>query len=152
MIDPSADAVIARPCAFSVGAQVVIRLPVLRLYASTFARAVSLVPAAAPAGRAEVNLPVAYTVLPTTTWSQTTPLICTVGSESAETVAGVPLDVGAVSAPAGAAASTEVPSTAAATTTHALTVHERVDDVVVAIRSPSRPPEDASAVDCRPRS
>ena len=52
-------------------------------------RTVSWVPAAAPAGRALVNFPVAYTVLPTTTCDQTTPLICTVGSASAVTVAGV---------------------------------------------------------------
>src|SRR4051794_21361854 len=66
-----------------------------------FDRGVSFVPAGDPAGRAEVNSPVAYTVLPTTTWSQTTPLICTVGSASALTVVSVTGGTGAVSAVAG---------------------------------------------------
>src|SRR5664279_1228754 len=47
-------------------------------------------PAATPGGRALVKLPVAYTVLLTTTWLQTTPLICQVGNTSALTVAGTP--------------------------------------------------------------
>ena len=53
------------------------------------ARGVSCWPGAAPAGRAEVNSPTAYTVLPTTSWSHTTPLIWTVGRASAVTVAEV---------------------------------------------------------------
>ena len=47
-----------------------------------------LTPGAAPAGRALVKEPAAYTVLPTTTWVQTTPLTCTVSNGSVETVAG----------------------------------------------------------------
>src|ERR671913_1600090 len=66
-----------------------------------FDRGVSLVPAAEPAGRAEVNWPVAYTRLPTTTWSQTTPLTWTVGSASAAAVGVVSGGTGAVSARAG---------------------------------------------------
>src|SRR5690348_10997260 len=68
-----------------------------------FERGVWLLPAADPAGRAWLKLPVAYTVLPTTTCDQTTPLTCTVGSESAETVDSVTGGTGAVSASAGAA-------------------------------------------------
>ena len=66
-----------------------------------FDRGVSFVPGAAPAGRAWVNWPVAKTRLPTITWSQTTPLICTVGSAAAETVSSDG-SAGAVSAAAGA--------------------------------------------------
>ncbi len=51
-----------------------------------FERGVSFAPGAAPAGRAWLNSPVAKTRSPTITWSQTTPLICTVGSAAADTV------------------------------------------------------------------
>src|SRR5262245_49467538 len=67
-----------------------------------FERGVSFTPGAAPAGRALVNWPVAYTRLPTISWFHTTPLICTVGSAAAETVSGSP-GAGAVSAAAGGA-------------------------------------------------
>ena len=43
-------------------------------------------PTATPGGRAFVKLPVTYTVLPTTAWLHTTPLICQVGRASAPTV------------------------------------------------------------------
>src|SRR6478735_3474989 len=66
-----------------------------------FERGVSFVPGAAPAGRAWLNSPVAKTRSPTITWSQTTPLICTVGSAAADTVS-TDGSTGAVSAPAGA--------------------------------------------------
>src|SRR3712207_8776508 len=52
-------------------------------------RHTSPTPAGAPAGRAVLNRPATYTVLPTTTCAQATPLICTVGSGSAVTVTGV---------------------------------------------------------------
>src|SRR5829696_4597250 len=78
-----------------------------------FDRGVSFVPAAQPAGRAELNCPVAYTRLPTTTWSQTTPLTCTVGSASAATVGVVSGGTGAVSARAGVA-SRDAPASARA--------------------------------------
>jgi hypothetical protein len=57
--DPSGDATIARPPAFSDGAQDVTRSPVVRSKARMFDRGVSFVPAGLPAGRAEVNSPVA---------------------------------------------------------------------------------------------
>src|ERR1700674_690863 len=66
-----------------------------------FERAVSFVPGADPAGRACVNLPVAYTRFPTITCAQTTPLICTVGNAAADTVSGNEGSTGAVSAAAG---------------------------------------------------
>ena len=92
-----------RPCAFSEWLKEVIRAPVVMLYASRLDRVVSLLPAAEPDGRALLKLPVTYTVLPTVTWAQATPSICTVGSASAVTVAGVPAG-GAESARAGPAA------------------------------------------------
>ena len=49
-----------------------------------------------------VNWPVTKTRLPTITWSQTTPLICTVGSAAADTVSGSDGSGGIVSAAAGA--------------------------------------------------
>src|SRR4051794_35042778 len=61
-------------------------------------------PCVAPAGHACVKLPAAYTVLPTVTCAQTTPLSWTVGSGSADTVVGVAGSGGLVSACAGAAA------------------------------------------------
>ena len=64
-------------------------------------RGVSFVPGSAPAGRADVNCPVANTRLPTITWSQTTPLICTVGNAAADTVSGTDGSGGTVSAAAG---------------------------------------------------
>ena len=67
-----------------------------------FERGVSFTPAAAPAGRACENWPVAYTRFPTMIESHTTPLICTVGSGAAVTVSSDG-SVGAVSAAAGAA-------------------------------------------------
>ena len=66
-----------------------------------FERGVSFVPGSAPAGRAWVNWPVAKTRLPTITWSQTTPLICTVGNAAADTVSGTDGSGGTVSAAAG---------------------------------------------------
>ena len=78
--------------------------------ASRFARGVRFVPAAAPAGRALLKRPPAYTVLPTTAWDQTTPSICTVGSRSAVTVVAGGWMMGAGAACAGAApASTSPP-------------------------------------------
>ena len=65
-----------------------------------FERAVWFVPAAAPAGRACVNLPVANTRFPTMTWDHTTPLIWTVGNAAADTVSGNDGSTGAVSAAA----------------------------------------------------
>src|SRR6476661_2192003 len=47
-------------------------------------------PGATPGGRALVKLPVTYTMLLTTTWLQTTPLICQVGNASALMVGGTP--------------------------------------------------------------
>ena len=52
---PSADPTIARPWALRVGANPVSSAPVVMSYARMFERGVSLVPAAAPAGRALVN-------------------------------------------------------------------------------------------------
>src|SRR3712207_1127767 len=52
-------------------------------------RHTSPTPAGAPAGRAVLNRPATYTVLPTTTCAHATPLICAVGSGSAVTVTGV---------------------------------------------------------------
>src|SRR3954451_1707131 len=66
-----------------------------------FERAVWLVPAADPAGRAWLNFPVTYTRLPTTTCAQATPSIWTVGRASALTVVCVTGGTGAVSASAG---------------------------------------------------
>src|SRR3954452_45410 len=99
MRDPSGEAMMLRPCPFSVWLKVVIRAPVVRLNASILARGVVLVPAAAPAGRALVKLPVAYTVFPTVTIDHTTPFTWTVPRPSAATVAGVPAS-GRVSAEA----------------------------------------------------
>ena len=87
---PSGDASTWRTCALMFGANVVMSAPVVMSYARRFERGVSFVPAAAPAGRALENEPAAYTTLPTTAWSHTMPLICTVGSESAVTVVGSP--------------------------------------------------------------
>ena len=56
---PSADAAIVSPCAFSVGANSGISAPVVMSKARMLARGVSLVPRAAPAGRAWENDPVA---------------------------------------------------------------------------------------------
>src|SRR6187551_816276 len=67
------------------------------------ARGVSSVPIGAPAGRAEVKDPTAYTVSPMIVWSQITPSIWTVGSASALTVESVVGGSGAVSAVAGEA-------------------------------------------------
>ena len=47
------------PCASRLGAQVVSRAPVVMSKARMFERGVSFEPAAEPAGRAEVNEPVA---------------------------------------------------------------------------------------------
>src|SRR3954470_6129477 len=66
-----------------------------------FERAVWLVPAADPAGRAWLNFPVTYTRLPTTTCAQATPSLWTVGRASALTVVCVTGGTGAVSASAG---------------------------------------------------
>ena len=67
------------------------RLPVVMSNAKTlFASTSPAPPTATPGGRARVNSPVTYAVLPTTTESQTTPLTCQVGRPSADTVAGVP--------------------------------------------------------------
>ncbi len=89
---------IVRPCAFSEWLKPLTGLPVRMSYAKMFCAAISPVPpAATPGGRALVKLPVTYTVLPTSTWLQATPLICHVGKASALTVAGVPV-AGAVSA------------------------------------------------------
>src|SRR3712207_2914925 len=63
--------------------------PPLFRSAGRLPRGVSAVPAGTPAGRALVNLPAAYTVVPTTAWDHTTPSTCTVGSGSAVTVVGV---------------------------------------------------------------
>ena len=76
------------------------RLPVVMSNANTlFASTSPAPPTGTPGGRARVNSPVTYAVLPTTTESQTTPLTCQVGRPSADTVAGVP-GAGAVSAEA----------------------------------------------------
>ena len=82
-------------------------------------------PTATPGGRAVLKAPVAKTVLPTTTWLQTTPLICQVGRTSTETVGGVTgvvTSCGAVSAAADPAGMTVRPTATtaveAADTTH----------------------------------
>jgi hypothetical protein len=59
MVWPFAEAAMVWPVPFSVGAQVVIRFPVVMLYARMFARGVWFWPAAEPAGRAWENEPVA---------------------------------------------------------------------------------------------
>src|SRR6478735_4078738 len=69
--------------------------------ASRFARRTVLLPGAAPAGRAVLNLPPTYTVLPTTSWVQTTPFTCTVGRPSAVTPEGPRLATALVPANAG---------------------------------------------------
>src|SRR3712207_559165 len=101
MRDPSGEAEMCRPWPFSRWLKDV-RAPVCRLKATRFWRAVTLVPGAAPAGRAWVKLPVAYTVLPTVTIDHTTPLTWTVPRPSADAVGGFAVlgGVGAVSADA----------------------------------------------------
>ena len=56
---PSGEAAMLSPCASRLGAQVVSRAPVVMSKARMFERGVSFEPAAEPAGRAEVNEPVA---------------------------------------------------------------------------------------------
>ncbi len=90
--------------------------------ASRLPRGVRLVPAAAPAGRAFVKLPPAYTVLPTMACDQTTPSTWTVGSASAVTaLAGR----GARGAAAAEATPLECPTAAAPSTTAAVTSIDR---------------------------
>src|SRR5665647_2393112 len=98
MRDPSGEAAIASAWPLSDGAHVVMRLPVRMSYASRFARGTVLTPTAARAGRAVLKLPATYTVLPTTTCCQATPLIWAVGSPSEDTVVGVVVLGGSVSA------------------------------------------------------
>jgi hypothetical protein len=80
-----------------------------------------LVPGADPAGRAVLNEPPAYTVLPITTCDQTTPLTCTVGSASALTpeagtgMTGAGAAVAEAIAPTSAAAHSDTTATALVT-------------------------------------
>src|SRR3954447_439098 len=112
MRDWSGEATMIRPWPFSEWFHDVIT-PVVRSNATRFARGVSLTPGSAPAGRALVKRPVAYTVLPTVTIDHTTPLTCTVGSASALTVSGLAGDVGVgmVSARAPGASRASTPAT-----------------------------------------
>src|SRR5689334_23121440 len=94
-------------------------------YASRLLRAVRFVPAAAPAGRALLNLPPAQTVLPTTACDQTTPSICTVGNASA-----VMALFGAACTGAGAASAAPAPANASPAA-----VSEMATAVVMPVRS-----------------
>src|SRR3954454_11987005 len=99
------------PCPFIWWLKEATRLPVEMSNANTlFASTSPVPPTATPGGRARVNWPVTYAVLPTTTESQTTPLTCQVGRPSADTVAGVP-GAGAVSAEAPGDESATTPPT-----------------------------------------
>ena len=86
-------------------------------------RGMRLVPGAAPAGRAFVKLPPAYTVFPTTSWVHTMPeSICTVGSGSAVTVELFRCSIGAGPFSAAVAGLAPPTSTPTATTTPAVTM------------------------------
>src|SRR5690606_22327972 len=96
--DPSGETAAAITRELMDGLKEPMRVPVSTSYARRFDRGVSLVPAGAPAGRALLNSPPAYTVPPETACVHTMPLICTVGSGSALTVVVTPGSGGAVSA------------------------------------------------------
>ena len=110
-----------------------------------FDRGVSFTPAAAPAGRACENWPVANTRFPTMSESHTTPLICTVGSGAAVTVSSDG-SVGAVSAAAGvarkvAATTPRFAPISSAATKHAATLNPRAHatpDLLVTLLPPAR--------------
>jgi hypothetical protein len=91
-------------------------------------RGVSFVPKGDPAGRAELKLPPAKTMLPTTACDQTTPLICTVGNPSAVTVAGVPAVGGVGSAWATKVAAGNAIKAAAASTSAHNSATQRVNE------------------------
>src|SRR4051794_20674086 len=88
-------------------------------------------PAATPGGRARGNEPVTNTVSPTIAWLHTTPLICHVGSASAETVAGGGAGAAAVVAAAavGSGASTAEATSAVKTATSMLMPRRRREGV-----------------------
>jgi hypothetical protein len=72
---PSGDAATAWTCPLSDGAKDVISCPLDKLYANRLFLVVVFTPGAAPAGRALLKLPPAYTVFPMIACDQTTPLI-----------------------------------------------------------------------------
>src|SRR5690606_10460957 len=101
---PSGDDEIARTRPFVPGFQDPSSTPVSTSYRRMFARGVSPVPAAAPAGRAEVNWPPAYARPPTTVCAQTIPSTWVVGRGSA--VTGTVASAGVAAAATGASGAT----------------------------------------------